>query len=303
MTPATAPKPSLRSQLGLEWTGEFAHPTLVMGIVNVTPDSFQQVGRFTDLAAAVGHGLNLADEGADILDIGGESTRPGASPVSTEEEIARVVPVVKTLAGACSVPISVDTRNAEVAERALDAGARIVNDVSAGRHDPRMFAVAAERNAFLCIMHGPLDPRGMHWATATKDEPRVLMDDIVAFLRYRFDCAVAAGVSESRVWVDPGFGFGKSVAGNLRILSELSSITCLGWPVLLGVSRKSSLGAVLDGVPPEQRLDATLAAVALAVKGGAAVLRVHDVRAAVHAVRLADAVVYGPAPCAESNYS
>lgn len=293
--PGQANGQGLRRLLGVEWTGEFAHPTLVMGIVNITPDSFQQVGRFTDMASAVGHGMFLADEGADILDVGGESTRPGAAPVSTDEEAARVVPVVRALASACTIPISVDTRNSEVAAAALDAGARIINDVSAGRHDPRMFATAAGRDAFLCLMHGPLDPARMKWSTATEDSGETLISGINCFLRERVSAALDQGVAEKRIWVDPGFGFGKSVNGNLRILRDLKTITDLPWPVLLGVSRKSTLGAVLDSAPPEERLEATLAALALAAGSAVSILRVHDVRAAVRAVRLADAVAYAPA--------
>jgi dihydropteroate synthase len=268
-----------------------------MGIVNVTPDSFQRVGRCLNMAAAVGHGLSLAADGADLLDIGGESTRPGASAVSTEEEIARVVPVVRALSKATGTPISVDTRNADVAAAAIDAGARIVNDVSAGRHDQRMFATVAERGAFLCLMHGPLDLRTMGWSTATSPPADDIMDEVMRFLQERAEAAIAAGVAEDQIWLDPGFGFGKSVPDNLQTVRDLRRLTALRWPVLLGASRKSTLGAVLNGAPPEERLEATLAVLALGVLGGAAILRVHDVKAAVCAVRMADAVVYGASAC------
>lgn len=267
-----------------------------MGIVNVTPDSFQSVGRHTTPHAAIEHALRLYADGADVLDVGGESSRPGAPIVAVDEELARVIPVIRGIAERCSVPISVDTRKAEVAEAAIRAGARIVNDISAGRFDARMFEVAARSGVFVSLMHGPLDTEGMSWSTEASGTVLDVAESVAAFLATRAEAAIAAGISSDRVWIDPGFGFGKSVNENLRLIRELSRITCLPWPVMVGTSRKSTLGAVLNGAGPEDRLEATLATVALAIQAGAAIVRVHDVASAVRAARTADAVVFSGPP-------
>jgi dihydropteroate synthase len=261
-----------------------------MGIVNATPDSFQAEGRCPDARAAIDHGLRLIDEGADLLDIGGESTRPGADTVSVEEEIRRVTPVVEALAGS-GAPISIDTRKAAVAQAAIEVGAVIVNDVSGGVFDPGILAAAASANAFLCLMHSPLDVGAMGWSTARNPTYANVVSEVRAFLLDRAKAAEAAGVARDRIWIDPGFGFGKSVDENLDLLRRLHAFVDTGYPVLVGTSRKSTLGKVLDDAAPEDRVIATLATVALAVAQGAAVVRVHDVAAAVEVARVSDAIL------------
>lgn len=287
---------SVRRRLDVPWKGEFPHPTLVMGIVNVTPDSFQVVGRHSSPAAAIEHGLGLFVDGADILDVGGESSRPGAAIVPVEEELARVIPVIRGLTERSSVPISVDTRKPEVARAAIGAGARIVNDISAGRFDTRMFDVVAESGAFISLMHGPLDTKAMQWSTSEAGSGNDIAASVAAFLTARAEAAISSGVAGDRIWIDPGFGFGKSVEENLRLIRDLNRVACLPWPVLVGTSRKSTLGAVLNGAGPEDRLEATLATIALAIQFGAAIIRVHDVASAVRAARTADAVIHSGPP-------
>ena len=246
----------------------------MMGIVNVTPDSFSDGGRFLDPDAAVEHALGLAVEGADLLDVGGESTRPGAQPVPPEEEMERVLPVVEALAAKAGVPVSIDTSKASVARAALDAGAQIVNDVSAGRFDPEILHVAAERGAPIVLMHMLGEPRTMQKNPAYKD----LVGEVIAFLVERADAAVGAGMSRDRILVDPGFGFGKTREHNLVLLARLRELKCLGFPILAGTSRKSFIGATLGDLPVDERLEGTAATVALAVVNGASIIRVHDVR-------------------------
>jgi dihydropteroate synthase len=259
--------------------------TLVMGIVNVTPDSFSDGGLFSDPDAAVEHGLRLAAEGADILDVGGESTRPGSEPVPEVDERERVVPVIERLAKELDLPISVDTRKADVAGGALETGAAIVNDVSAGR-DPRMFEVVRDAGAGMVLMHMRGDPKTM------QDEPRY--DDVVSevrgFLRGRLDAAAAAGIERDRLCVDPGIGFGKDLGHNLELLRNLPALRELGAPLLVGPSRKRFLGALTGADDPADRLEATAAAVALCAASGADIVRVHDVREMVRVVRVADAI-------------
>jgi len=269
----------------------FRRPS-VMGVVNVTPDSFSDGGRYLDPDAAVEHALALAAEGADLLDVGGESTRPGAVAVSTAVELDRILPVVTALADRSGVPVSIDTTKAEVADAALRAGASIVNDVSAGRADDRMFDVVREHGAGIVLMHMQGDPRSM------QDDPRY--DDVVGevgtFLVERVDAAVAAGVDRASCCVDPGIGFGKTRAHNLSLLAHLAVLVeRVGVPVLVGTSRKRFLGAILrdasgDGVEPapEERDDASLATVVWALDTGARVVRVHDVGPARRAVTLLD---------------
>jgi dihydropteroate synthase len=264
---------------------------VVMGIVNVTPDSFSDGGRFLDPGAAVAHGLELVAAGADLVDVGGESTRPGATPVAPDEERARVLPVVRRLAAEAGVPVSIDTRRASVAADAIEAGAAIVNDVSAGRFDAGMARVVAEAGAGFVLMHmlGD-DPRTM------QDDPRYddVVDEVGAFLVARIDAARDAGVHADAVCVDPGIGFGKRVSHNLELLARLPELVDrVGAPVLVGTSRKTFIGRVLAEatggtapLPPDRRDDGTLATVVWAVDRGAAVVRVHDVEPAAHAVRL-----------------
>ena len=250
----------------------------IMGVVNVTPDSFSDGGRFLEPARAVEHGLELLEQGADLLDIGGESTRPGAAPLAPAEELRRVLPVVAGLRERCRAPLSIDTRHAEVAREALDAGATIVNDVSAGRHDARLLALVAERGAGFVAMHMQGSPRDM------QNEPRYadVLAEVREFLRERIAAALAAGVTRAGLWIDPGIGFGKTLEHNLALLAGTRELAALGQPLLVGVSRKSFVAALEERerrVPsaPEQRLGGTLAASLFAARAGAAILRAHDV--------------------------
>jgi dihydropteroate synthase len=259
----------------------------LMGIVNVTPDSFSDGGRFYEAGDAIDHGLRLADEGADILDVGGESTRPGADPVSADEEAGRVVPVVEALAAKTGLPVSVDTSKAVVARAALDAGAQIVNDVAAGRFDAGLLPLVAQRDAPIVLMHMLGEPRTM------QKDPRYgdVVGEIAEFLEERASAAVEAGVGRERIVVDPGFGFGKTREHNLVLLQRLRELRCLGFPVLAGTSRKSFIGATLGDLPVGERLEGTAATVALAVMGGASLVRVHDVREMARVVRMVEAVL------------
>jgi dihydropteroate synthase len=256
----------------------------LMGVVNVTPDSFSDGGLFLDAEAAIAHGRELAAQGAEILDVGGESTRPGAEAVSAAEEVARVVPVVAGLAGAATV--SVDTSKVEVAAAALDAGASIVNDVTALRGAPEIGALCAEQGAGLVLMHMRGDPRTMQENPVYDD----VVDDVKAFLAERLEAAVAAGVDEERVWIDPGIGFGKTLEHNLELLRRLGELRELGRPFLVGASRKSFIGKI-DGSEVDDRLGGTIASSVLAMAEGADVLRVHDVAEAAQAVRVAMAIL------------
>jgi dihydropteroate synthase len=256
-------------------------PALVMGIVNVTPDSFSDGGHFSDPAAAVARGLELVAQGADLLDIGGESSRPGAEPISTDEELARVVPVIRGLALATAVPLSVDTAKAAVADAALEAGAHVVNDITA-LGDPEMGAVVRRHRAGLVLMHMQGTPRTMQLRPHYDD----VVGEVVAFLQARLRAAVEVGIAESSVVLDPGIGFGKTARHNIRLLAGLAELGELGRPVLLGVSRKGFLGRLLDR-PVGERLAASLAAACFALtQGSAQILRVHDVAETRDAVRV-----------------
>ncbi len=264
----------------------------IMGVVNVTPDSFSDGGMYLDPGAAIEHGKELAADGAEILDVGGESTRPGAAPVAAAEELRRVEPVVAGLAGGAAA-ISVDTSKAVVAEAALDAGAAIVNDVTALRGDPEMAALCADRGAGVVLMHMAGDPRTMQVGPAYGD----VVAEVRDFLAERLAAATAAGIDESRIWLDPGIGFGKTDRHNFELLRGLGELTALGRPVLVGTSRKSFIGRA-DGSPTDERLGGTIATSILAAAAGAAVLRVHDVREMAQALTVAGAVldpVPGPA--------
>jgi dihydropteroate synthase len=260
---------------------------IVMGVVNVTPDSFSDGGEWLDPDAAVAHGRDLVAQGAAILDIGGESTRPGAEPVTATEELRRVVPVLEGLAGA-GARLSIDTSKAAVAAAALDAGATFVNDVTALRGDPAMAALVAERGCDVCLMHMLGEPRTM------QRDPRYadVVDDVKAFLAQRLELAVAAGIAEEHVWLDPGIGFGKTVDHNLELLARLDEIVALGRPVVIGTSRKSFLG-VITGRAAGERVPATIATNVLALARGARVFRVHDVAQARDALLVAAATLRG----------
>lgn len=257
---------------------------LVMGILNVTPDSFSDGGRSLHADAAVRRAGQLAAEGADLIDVGGESTRPGSQPVPVEEELRRVVPVIRMLAGRVRVPVSVDTSKAEVASQALDAGASMVNDVTALRGDPRMASVIARARVPVILMHMRGTPRTMQRAPRYHD----VVADVNAFLVDAMHRAEAAGIARERILLDPGLGFGKTVAHNLLLLRHLDELVALGRPVVVGPSRKSFIGRVLVAPPArrvparsDERLSGTLACVAMAAEQGAHVVRVHDVKATV----------------------
>jgi dihydropteroate synthase len=247
---------------------------LIMGVVNVTPDSFSDGGQFLERGAAVAHGLRLHAEGADIVDVGGESTRPGAGAVTVDEEIRRVVPVIAALAER-GVLVSIDTRNAAVMRAAIAAGAGMINDISALRHDPESLAIAGDSGLPVVLMHSQGEPATMQAQPAYEDAAL----DVFDHLAQRIDAWTAAGFDRSRLLIDPGIGFGKTIDHNLEILNRLALYLGLGLPILLGVSRKSFIGRLAGGVPPADRLPGSLAAAIHGVAAGVAVLRAHDVAA------------------------
>lgn len=246
----------------------------IMGIINATPDSFSDGGLYLKPANAIEHALRLEDEGADLIDIGGESTRPGADPVSAEDEITRVIPVIEGIRRRSRIPISIDTAKSEVARSAIDAGADMINDVSAGRFDGRILGVAAEVGTPICLMHIKGTPRDMQDAPRYED----LIGEISSYLGDAAERAKEAGVPAGSILVDPGIGFGKSVEDNLEILKRLDRIGELGYPLLIGTSRKSFIGKLLDA-DLDNRLEGTLATLATSIDRGVSVLRVHDVSA------------------------
>jgi len=262
----------------------FRRPS-VMGVVNVTPDSFSDGGVHLQPAAAVAAGWRMIDEGAAIVDVGGESTRPGSEGVSADEELRRIVPVLEGLHGA---PLSIDTAKVEVARRALELGAELVNDVTALRGDPRLAELVAESGAYLCLMHMQGEPRTMQ-LNPTYDD---VASEVAAFLEERLRFAVDAGIQEDRVCIDPGIGFGKTVEQNFELVRRLDVLTALGRPVLIGFSRKSSLGRILgDPKATTGPLAASVAAAVAAYERGATIVRAHDVREHVEALAVAAAVV------------
>ncbi|MGE5199251.1 MAG: dihydropteroate synthase [Rhodospirillaceae bacterium] len=256
----------------------------VMGVLNVTPDSFSDGGRYLDVEAAVERGLAMVAEGAVIVDVGGESTRPGASAVSSADELERVIPVIERLAARISVPISVDTSKPEVMSAAIAAGASVVNDVRALR-EPGALAAVASTGAAVCLMHMQGEPRTMQAAPAYGD----VVADVRGFLAARTEACLGAGLARERICIDPGIGFGKTPGHNLALLRALDRLGPPDIPVLVGVSRKSLVG-IITGRPPERRLAGSLAFAALAAAGGAAIIRVHDVAETVDAVKVASAL-------------
>lgn len=264
----------------------FPRPALVMGIVNVTPDSFSDGGKFLDADAAVAHALELAAQGAEILDIGGESTRPNAEPVNEAEELRRVIPVIEKLAAKIKIPLSIDTMKPAVARAALAAGASIVNDVAANRSDDAMWKVVSEFRAGYICMHAQGSPTTMQKNPAYKNVVR----EVGEFFSERLEKLNACGVSSDQIAFDPGIGFGKTLEHNLQLLAGLRSFTNLRRPLLLGVSRKSFIGK-LFGAEVENRLPASLACATLAVASGAQIIRAHDVTETVQAVRMAEAIL------------
>jgi dihydropteroate synthase len=268
-------------------TFTFGARTHVMGVVNVTPDSFSDGGRYFGTEAAVAHGLRLAEAGADVLDVGGESTRPGSPPVSAQEEVARIVPVIEGLRARTDVPLSVDTTKAAVAREALKAGAVLVNDISGFHFDPELPRVTAQAGAACCLMHIQGTPETMQKDPHYED----VVDEVLAFLEEGVERAVAAGVPRGQVLVDPGIGFGKTLGHNLFLLRRLDELRVLGLPLLVGTSRKSFLGRLVGGRPADERLAVTLGSVAaLAAAGDADFVRVHDVAEVKDALAVADAL-------------
>ncbi len=261
--------------------------TLVMGVLNVTPDSFSDGGKFFDAKTAVRRALEMAREGADIIDIGGESTRPGARDISEAEELRRVVPVIKNIVSRAGMPVSVDTRKARVAEAAIEAGACIVNDISGLSGSSAVADAAAKGGAALVLMHMKGLPANMQDKPVYKD----LIGEILRFLRGAVNKAKKAGVPGESIIIDPGIGFGKTVEHNLRILNELGSFRALGLPICVGTSRKSFIGKVLGVADPGDRLAGTLASSVMAIAKGADIIRVHDVLEAVRAARIADSII------------
>ncbi len=263
----------------------FARPA-VMGVLNVTPDSFSDGGEYMDAEAAVAHARAMASEGAALVDVGGESTRPGAAPVGEAEELRRVMPVVEALGGAGGVPISIDTSKAAVARAATAGGATFVNDVTALRGDPGMAEVVAASGAEVCLVHMLGEPRTM------QDDPRYddVVSDVKALLEERLAFAVAEGIAEQRVWLDPGIGFGKTLQHNLELLRRLAEIVALGRPVLVGASRKRFIGT-LTGRAEQDRVAGTVAANVMAFERGAHMFRVHDVAATRDALAVASATL------------
>jgi dihydropteroate synthase len=268
-------------------------PFRLMGIVNVTPDSFSDGGRFLECDAAIEHGRTLVDDGAEIIDVGGESTRPGAEPVSAEEELRRVQPVIAGLGkvdwGPARPQISIDTTKASVARAALEAGASLVNDVSALRGDREMASVVADSGAECCLMHMLGEPRTMQRDARYDD----VVDDVKAFLAARLEFAVREGIGERSVLLDPGIGFGKTVAHNLELLRRLDELSELGRPIVIGTSRKSFLGRIAGEQGDSERLAGTLASNVLALERGASVFRVHDVAPVREALAVAAATLGG----------
>jgi dihydropteroate synthase len=261
-----------------------------MGVLNVTPDSFSDGGRHLSVEAAVQRAEQMIAEGADVIDVGPESTRPGAEPVPAEEQIARAVPVIETLRQAHpDVPVSIDTQLARVAEAALDAGADLVNDVSALRCDPGLAHLVAERGVWIVLMHMLGEPRTMQTAGGGPVYQDVVRE-VIDFLRQRLEWAVERGIDRRKVIVDPGIGFGKTVEHNLQLMGRLDELHTLGVPLLVGASRKSFIGRVTDVEVPEERLAGSLACVALATAAGASVIRVHDVAESRRAAAMAYSV-------------
>jgi dihydropteroate synthase len=262
--------------------------TVLMGIINVTPDSFYDGGKRLDPDRAVADGISLVEAGADVLDIGGESTRPGAGVVSMEEELQRVLPVIQGLRRNVKVPISIDTYKARVARAALMEGADIVNDISALRFDPQMAVLVAAEKVPIVLMHMQGTPQTMQAEPRYKDVLREVHDFLAAQVRF----AIEAGVDRENIIIDPGIGFGKTLEHNLTLLRGLPTLVSMGQPLLLGASRKAFLGKIL-GVEPDERLEGSLAAAIAAVFGGAHIIRVHDVNETRKAVRVADAIRFG----------
>lgn len=267
---------------------DFSKRTFVMGILNVTPDSFSDGGRYFDYESAVSRGLLVAEEGADVIDIGGQSTRPGSEGVSVTEEAERVIPVIEKLARSVDIPISIDTYSSDVARLALNAGASMVNDISALRFDENMVRLVAERGVPVCLMHMKGRPGDMQIDPGYENAT----PEIIEFLRERIEFAVSRGIAEDTILIDPGIGFGKRLKDNYEIVRKIAELKTLGYPLLFGASRKSMIGSTLD-LDVDERLEGTIAVNVLAIAGGADIIRVHDVIPNVRAAAMTDSVLAG----------
>jgi dihydropteroate synthase len=273
----------------LSWNNfilDFSQKTCIMGILNITPDSFSDGGRYFDENTAVIKALQMVGDGADIIDIGGESTRPGSEPVPVEEELRRILPVIKAIAREIKIPVSIDTYKSEIAKRALDAGASMVNDISGLRFDPEMAKVVSDYKVPVVIMHIKGTPKIMQ----QKPVYDALIPEILEYLSQSITIAGEAGISDDIIVIDPGLGFGKTFEHNLEIIHNLHEFTLLQKPVLIGPSRKAFIGKILGDVPPEERLEGTAAAVAISIMNGANIVRVHDVKEMARVAKVADAI-------------
>jgi dihydropteroate synthase len=265
---------------------DFSKKTYIMGILNITPDSFSDGGLFFDKSVAIQRALQMVEDGADIIDIGGESTRPGSEIVPAEEELRRTVPVIAAIAKQITIPISIDTYKAEVAQKAMDAGASIVNDISGLRFDPKMSKVVSEYKVPVVVMHIKGKPKDMQINPVYE----ALIPEIMDYLRGSIRAAADAGIQGDMIVIDPGIGFGKTFEQNLHIIHNLHELTLLEKPILIGPSRKAFLGKILGDAPQGERLEGTAAAVAVSVLNGANIIRVHDVREMVKVAKVADAI-------------
>ncbi|OGW37899.1 MAG: dihydropteroate synthase [Nitrospirae bacterium RBG_13_39_12] len=273
----------------LSWANfslDISKKTCVMGILNVTQDSFSDGGLYFDKSAAIKRAHQMVEEGADIIDIGGESTRPGSEPITIEEELRRTIPVIEALAKGINVPISIDTYKSEVAKRALDAGASMVNDISGLRFDPKMPEVVSQYNVPVIIMHIKGTPKDMQQNTVYGD----LISEILDYLGDSIRVALKSGVSEDKIIIDPGIGFGKTFEHNLEIIHDLRKFSSLEKPILIGPSRKAFIGKILGEAATGERLEGTAAAVAISIMNGANIIRVHDVKEMFRVARVADAI-------------
>jgi dihydropteroate synthase len=266
-------------------TLDLSSRTYLMGVLNVTPDSFSDGGEFFKVEDAVRQGIKMAEEGADIIDVGGESTRPGSDPATIEEELSRVIPVIESLSKEIDIPISIDTYKSEVAKKALDAGAEMINDISALRFDPKMKEVVSEYQVPIVLMHIKGTPKNMQENPYYND----VIEEIIKYLKESIQMAKDGGIQEENIIIDPGIGFGKRLEDNLNILKNLKKFSILNCPILVGPSRKSFIGKILD-LPVEERLEGSLAALAVAIMNGANIVRVHDVKESKRVVSIVDAI-------------
>lgn len=271
------------------YTFDFSQRTYIMGILNVTPDSFSDGGMYFDKDKAVEQALRMQEEGADIIDIGGESTRPGAEKISAKEEITRVVPVIETLSNKIKIPISIDTYKSAVAEEAVLSGASIINDISGLRFDPEMPHVAARHNVPVVIMHIKGTPKNMNKNPSYK----ALIPEVIDYLREGIEIARNAGIADDKIVIDPGIGFGKTLEHNLEIIKKLDEFSGLEKPILIGPSRKSFIGRILGDLPVTERLEGTAAAIAISIFNGANIIRAHDVKEMVRVAKVADRIKQG----------